>query len=64
MTVAVELQAELRQIKTMADHSTNIILNIGEQYSEQVKTLFDWLLDEVGLVIVAPDDGEPKQTKK
>ena len=49
---AVEVRAELRQIKTMADGSTNVVLNIGEDCREQTKVLLDWLLDTVRLVIV------------
>ena len=39
---AVEIRAELRQIKTMSDGSANIILNIGEECREQVKIMMDW----------------------
>jgi hypothetical protein len=52
---AVEIRAELRQIKTMADFTTNIILNIPEDCREQVKTLMDWLGDEIGVVLVSAD---------
>jgi hypothetical protein len=58
---AVEIRAELRQIKTMADFTTNIILNIPEDCREQVKALMDWLGDEVTVVMVdgtAHLDGE------
>ena len=48
---AVELRAELRQIKTMVDHSCNITLNVPEDCKEQVKTMLDWLGNEVRLVI-------------
>ena len=64
---AVEFRAELRQIKTMVDHSTNITLNIPEDCREQVKVMLDWLADEVGIVMVsAPDsrditDGRQKR---
>ena len=40
---AVEIRAELRQIKTMADGSVNIVLNLPEDCREQVKVLLDWL---------------------
>lgn len=48
---AVEIRAELRQIKTMADFTTNIVLNVPEDCREQVKVLLDWLGDEVGIVM-------------
>ena len=40
---AVEIRAELRQVKTMADHTFNITLNIPEDCREQVKKMLDWL---------------------
>jgi len=54
---AVEIRAELRQIKTMADFSTNIVLNIPEDCMDQVKILLDWLGDEIGVVLVNGDSG-------
>jgi hypothetical protein len=51
---AVEVRAELRQIKTMADGSINLTLNLPEDCKEQVKVLLDWLGLEIGAVIVAP----------
>ena len=39
---AVELHAELRQLKTMADGSVNVIINVPEDCREQVKVMFDW----------------------
>jgi hypothetical protein len=52
---AVEVRAELRQIKTMADGTVNIVLNLPEDCREQVKVMMDWLQMEVKAVIV---DGE------
>jgi len=49
---AVEIRAELRQIKTMADGTVNIVLNLPEDCIEQVKVLLDWLGLEVKAVIV------------
>jgi hypothetical protein len=59
---AVEIRAELRQIKTMADFTTNIVLNVPEDCREQVKVLLDWLGNEVGVVMVDGDhlEGEKK----
>ena len=48
---AVEVRAELRQIKTMSDGSINIILNLPEDCKPQVKVLLDWLGLEVKAVI-------------
>ena len=48
---AVEVRAEVRQIKTMADHTVNITLNIPEDCIEQIKVMMDWLGLEVKAVI-------------
>ena len=48
---AVEVRAEIRQVKTMADGSVNVILNLPETCIPQVKGLLDWLGLEVGIVI-------------
>jgi hypothetical protein len=52
---AVEIRAELRQIKTMVDGSANIVLNIPEDCREQVKVMLDWLALEVRCVVVQDD---------
>jgi hypothetical protein len=50
---AVEIHAELRQIKTMADGTINIVLNLPEDCKEQVKVLLDWLGYEVKAIVVS-----------
>lgn len=60
--VAVEFEAELRQIKTMADHSINVILNVPEYCVEQVQTMLMWLGDMVHLVAV--DEGKPANDQR
>ena len=52
---AVEIRAELRQIKTMVDGSANIVLNVPEDCREQVKVMLDWLGLELKAVIVSDD---------
>ncbi len=49
---AVEVRAELRQIKTMQDGSVHIVLNLGEDCMEAVKVMMDWLKLEVKAVII------------
>ena len=49
---AVEFEAELRQVKSMADHSFNVTLNVPEYCLPQVKQLMGWLSDEIKVVIV------------
>ncbi len=53
---AVEVRAELRQIKTMADGTVNIVLNLPEDCKEQVKVLLDWLGYELHSVMSLSDD--------
>jgi hypothetical protein len=48
---AVEIRAELRQIKTMADGSVNVVINLPEDCKEQVKVMLDWLGLEVRAVL-------------
>ena len=52
---AVEIRAELRQIKTMADGTANITINIPEDCREQVKAMLDWLHMEIRAVLVLND---------
>ena len=49
---AVEVRAEVRQIKTMADGTVNIVMNLPEDCKEQVKVMLDWLGLEIKAVIV------------
>ena len=49
---AIEMVAEVRQIKTMADFSINVTLNIPENCKEQCKNLIDWQGKQVRMVIV------------
>ena len=53
--VAVQFRAEIRQVKTMADFTANVILNIPEDCREQAKKLIDWLGDEADVVIVSSE---------
>ena len=48
---AVEIRAELRQIRTMVDGTVNIILNVPEECIPQVKVLLDWLGLEVRVLV-------------
>lgn len=53
---AVEVRAEVRQIRTMADGTVNLVLNLPEDCREQVKVMLDWLGLEVGAVIALKPD--------
>lgn len=58
---AVEIRAEVRQIKTMADGSVNVTLNLPEYCMEQVKAMMDWLKLEVVAVIAQVSVGEKEK---
>lgn len=49
---AVEFEAEVRQIKSMADGSYNVTLNLPENMLPQTKIMLGWLLRMVKGVLV------------
>ena len=55
---AIHFDAEVRQIKTMVDHSFNVTLNIPEYNLEQVQELMGMLGDMVAVAIVKIDSDE------
>ena len=62
---AVEIRAELRQVKSMADHTYNLILNVPEDCLEQVRVLMGWLGDEIGVIMAnTPDSTELTDDRK
>ena len=50
-TVAVEFEAEMRQVKSMADGTYNIVLNVPEYCLPQVQTMMGWLKELVRVVM-------------
>lgn len=50
--IAVRFEAEVRQVKTMADFTVNLTLNLPEYCREQSKQLIDWQGDVIQLVAV------------
>ena len=56
MDEPIRFDAEVRQIKSMADRSFNLVLNIPEYNVEQAKEMMDWLLSQVAVAIVKVDD--------
>lgn len=48
---AVEVEAEVRQVKTMADGSVNITLNLPEYCLPQAQVLLVWVRSQVRVVI-------------
>lgn len=50
--VAVKFEAEVRQVKTMADFTVNVTLNLPEYCREQAKELIDWQGDVIQVAAV------------
>ena len=50
--VAVEFEAEMRQVKSMADGTYNITINVPEYCLEQVQVLMGWLKELLQIVAV------------
>jgi len=49
--IAVEFEAEMRQIKSMADGTYNLVLNVPEYCLPQVQTMMGWLKSLVRVVM-------------
>lgn len=49
--IAVEFEAEMRQVKSMADGTYNIVLNVPEYCLPQVQTMMGWLKSLVRVVM-------------
>ncbi len=49
--VAIEFDAEARQVKTMADGTVNVVLNVPEYCIEQVKAILSWRGSQVRIVM-------------
>ena len=50
-TKAVEVEAEVRQVKTMADGTVNVTLNLPEYCLDQAAILLGWVKEQVRVVI-------------
>ena len=63
---SIKFEAEVRQVKSMADKSYNLILNIPEYELEQARELMGMLLDHVAVAIVKVSDSnnQDKPTKR
>ena len=48
---AVEIEAEVRQVKTMADGTVNLTLNLPEYCLPQAQVLMGWVREQVKAVI-------------
>lgn len=53
--IAVEAIAEIRQVKTMADYSINVVLNFPEPFKPAAKKFIDWQGKMIHIVAVLED---------
>ena len=59
---AVELHAEVWQVKTMADGSVNLVLRLPEYCMPQAGELLQWHHELVRVVVELVDTDEQKRT--
>lgn len=57
----VQFQAELRQIKSMADRTYNVILNVPEYDIDKVRKMLGWITDLVEVVIIQVDTKDDQE---
>lgn len=57
-TVAIEFDAEMRQVKSMADGTYNVVLNVPEYCLPQVKEMMGWLKSLVRVVMARVQESE------
>jgi hypothetical protein len=55
---SIKFEAEVRQVKSMADRSYNLILNIPEYELEQARELMGMLLDHVAVAIIKVSESD------
>ena len=56
--VAVEFEAEMRQVKSMADGTYNVVLNVPEYCLPQVQAMMGWLKSLVRVVMAREQESE------
>jgi hypothetical protein len=56
--IAVEFEAEMRQVKSMADGTYNIVLNVPEYCLAQTQTMMAWLKSMVHIVAVKDTESD------
>ena len=56
MDEPIRFDAEVRQIKSMADRSFNLVLNIPEYNVEQSQQLMKMLLEQVAVAIISVEE--------
>jgi hypothetical protein len=60
----IRFDAEVRSIKSCADRSFNLVLNIPEYQIDESQKLMKMLLEQVAVAIVKVDNGKKNNTNK
>jgi len=60
----VKFDAELRQIKSMADGTYNLTLNIPEYALNQTQTMMGWLKSQVDVAVVFLENDDKSTGKR
>lgn len=55
MDEPIRFDAEVRQIRSMSDHTFNVTLNVPEYNIDQVKRMMDLMNDMVAVAMVRAD---------
>lgn len=53
---AVEIDAEVRQVKSMVDGTVNVTLNLPEYCMPQAQAIMGWVREQVRVVIALRED--------
>ena len=62
--MTIHFDAELRQIRSMADHTFNVIINVPEYNIEQVQQMMTMLGDMVAVAMVKADGNQEEEKYK
>jgi len=61
---AIRFDAEVRQIRSMADHTFNVILNVPEYNVEQVQEMMTMLGDMVAVAMIEVSENQEEEKYK
>jgi hypothetical protein len=62
--MTIHFDAELRQIRSMADHTFNVIINIPEYNIEQVQQMMTMLGDMVAVAMIEVSENQEEEKYK
>ena len=62
--MTIHFDAELRQIRSMADHTFNVIINVPEYNIEQVQQMMTMLGDMVAVAMIEVSENQEEEKSK